>query len=132
MSSKRGMLGNSYLNELLGIILPRDDEVYQMEYTLTKKTEEKKSLRVDAIVFGSEKKNNLAIDSKFPLDNYLVMSDESRSVEEREQAQKDFQQDLKRHKEVNKTFSAAVKKIGDLETTVGKILEKNEKLKAKA
>src|SRR5436305_109938 len=130
MSSKRGMLGNSYLNELLGIILPRDDSVYQLEYTLTKKTEEGKSLRVDAIVFGSEKKNNLAIDSKFPLDNYLVMSDESRSVEEREQAQKDFQQDLKRHKEVNKTFSAAVKKIGDLETTVGKILEKNEKLKA--
>jgi len=226
MSSKRGMLGNSYLNELLGIILPRDDEVYQMEYTLTKKTEEGKSLRVDAIVFGSEKKNNLAIDSKFPLDNYLVMVDESRSVEEREQSQKDFQQDLKRHvdktsqylsevdsiyqvvmfipsdvvylainelrfygvvenacqkkvwicspttlyivlnqivlanrnwelyknsseilkvyleieqefgrfakrwKEVNKTFSAAVKKIGDLEVTVGKILEKNEKLRS--
>jgi hypothetical protein len=30
---------------------------------------------------------------------------------------------------VNKTFSAAVKKIGDLEVTVGKILEKNEKLR---
>src|SRR5436190_17702934 len=101
MSSKRGMLGNSYLNELLGIILPRDDSIYQLEYTLAKKTEEGKSLRVDAIVFGSEKKNNLAIDSKFPLDNYLVMVDESRSVEEREQSQKDFQQDLKRH--VDKT-----------------------------
>jgi DNA recombination protein RmuC len=223
-SSKRGMLGNSYLNELLGIILPRDDSVYQLEFTLKKKTEKGESLRVDAIVFGAEKKNNLAIDSKFPLDNYLVMMDESRSVEEREQAQKDFQNDLKRHvdkicqylseedgiyqcvmfipsdtvyfaindlrfygiiesacqkkvwicspttfyivlnqiilanrnwelyknsskilevyleiaaefsrfakrwKEVNKTFSAATKKISDLETTVGKILEKNEKL----
>lgn len=223
-SSKRGMLGNSYLNELLGIILPRDDSVYQLEFTLAKKTEEGKSLRVDAIVFGAEKKNNLAIDSKFPLDNYLVMVDESRTTEEKERAQKDFQQDLKRHvdktcqylseedsiyqcimfipsdvvylainelrfyglietacqkkvwicspttfyivlnqivlanrnwelyknsskilevyleiaqefgrfakrwKEVNKTFSAATKKINDLETTVGKILEKNEKL----
>jgi len=29
---------------------------------------------------------------------------------------------------VNKTFAAATKKINDLETTVGKILEKNEKL----
>jgi hypothetical protein len=29
---------------------------------------------------------------------------------------------------VNKTFSVATKKISDLETTVGKILEKNEKL----
>jgi DNA anti-recombination protein RmuC len=100
-SSKRGMLGNSYLNELLGIILPRDDSVYQLEFTLKKKSEKGEGLRVDAIVFGSEKKNNLAIDSKFPLDNYLVMVDESKSVEEKEQAQKDFQQDLKRH--VDKT-----------------------------
>ena len=101
MSSKRGMLGNSYLNELLGIILPRDDSVYQLEYTLAKKTEEGKSLRVDAIVFGAGRKNNLAIDSKFPLDNYLVMVDENRSAEEKEQAQKDFRQDLKKH--VDKT-----------------------------
>jgi len=220
------MLGNSYLNELLGIILPKDDAVYQMEYTLPKRTEKGEGLRVDAIVFGAERKNNLAIDSKFPLDNYLVMSDESRTKEAREQAQKDFQQDLKRHvdktsqylseedsiyqvvmfipsdvvylainelrfygvvenacqkkvwicspttlyivlnqivlanrnwelyknsseilkvyleieqefgrfakrwKEVNKTFSVAVKKISDLEVTVGKILEKNEKLRS--
>src|SRR6266487_1738299 len=101
VSSKRGMLGNSYLNELLGIILPRDDSVYQLEYTLVKKTEEGEGLRVDAIVFGAERKNNLAIDSKFPLDNYLVMVDESKSPEIREQAQKVFQQDLKRH--VDKT-----------------------------
>lgn len=100
-SSKRGMLGNSYLNELLGIILPRDDSVYQLEFTLKKKSEKGEGLRVDAIVFGAEKKNNLAIDSKFPLDNYLVMVDENRSTEEKEQAQKDFQQDLKRH--VDKT-----------------------------
>src|SRR3954453_18805487 len=100
-SSKRGMLGNSYLNELLGIILPRDDSVYQLEFTLKKKSEKGEGLRVDAIVFGAEKKNNLAIDSKFPLDNYLVMMDENKSAEEREQAQKDFQQDLKRH--VDKT-----------------------------
>ena len=100
-SSKRGMLGNSYLNELLGIILPKDDSVYQLEYTLLKKTEKGEGLRVDAIVFGSENKNNLAIDSKFPLDNYLIMIDESRSLEEKEQAQKDFQNDLKRH--VDKT-----------------------------
>ena len=223
-SSKRGMLGNSYLNELLGIILPRDDSVYQLEFVLKKKSEKGEGLRVDAIIFGAENKNNLAIDSKFPLDNYLVMADESKSNEEKEQAQRRFQNDLKRHiektsqylseedsiyqcvmfipsdtvylainelrfykvvedalqkkvwicspttlyivlnqivlanrnwelhqnsakilqvyleiaqeftrfakrwKEVNKTFAAATKKINDLETTVGKILEKNEKL----
>lgn len=99
--SKRGMLGNSYLNELLSITLPQDNQIYQLEYVLKKKTEKGEGLRVDAIVFGSESKNNLAIDSKFPLDNYLLMIDESRSIEEREQAQRGFQQDLKKH--VDKT-----------------------------
>jgi DNA anti-recombination protein RmuC len=98
-SSKRGMLGNSYLNELLGIILPKDNSVYQLEFTLKKKTEREEGLRVDAIVFGSQNKNNLAIDSKFPLDNYLIMIDEDKSPEEKEQAQKDFRNDLKRHVE---------------------------------
>jgi DNA recombination protein RmuC len=58
-------------------------------------------LRVDAVIFGPEGKNNLAIDSKFPLDNYLLMIDESKSAEERTQAQKDFQTDCKKH--VDKT-----------------------------
>src|SRR5262249_30087028 len=89
-SSKRGMLGNSYLNELLSIILPQDNSIYQLEYTLLKKNDKGESLRVDAIIFGSNK-NNLAIDSKFPLDNYLVMMDETQSSEIRNQAQKDFQ-----------------------------------------
>jgi len=40
----------------------------------------------------------------------------------------EFGRFAKRWKEVNKTFAAATKKINDLETTVGKILEKNEKL----
>jgi len=40
----------------------------------------------------------------------------------------EFTRFAKRWKEVNKTFSAATKKINDLEVTVGKILEKNEKL----
>lgn len=100
-SSKRGMLGNSYLNELLGIILPKDKGVYQLEFTLKKLTDQGQGLRVDAIIFGPEGKNNLVIDSKFPLDNYLLMIDESQEQAIREQAQKDFQNDLKKH--VDKT-----------------------------
>jgi DNA recombination protein RmuC len=97
VSSKRGLLGNSYLNELLGVILPKEDKVYQLEWTLQKKTNKGEGLRVDAVVFGPEGKNNLAIDSKFPLDNYLIMIDESKSYEERERAKKDFQSDCKKH-----------------------------------
>lgn len=99
LSSKRGLLGNSYLNELLSIILPQDQQVYQLEFTLQKKTNKQEGLRVDAIIFGPQQKNNLAIDSKFPLDNYLVMIDESKSPEEKERASKDFQNDCKKHVE---------------------------------
>lgn len=99
LSSKRGMLGNSYLNELLAISLPQDKIVYQLEYTLKKKTNKQEGLRVDAIIFGPGNKNNLAIDSKFPLDNYLLMIDETKSSEEQERASKDFIIDCKRHVE---------------------------------
>ena len=71
-SSKRGLLGNFYLNELLGNILPKGKNTYQLEFTLKKTGEKGEKLRVDAIVFGPEQKNNLAIESKFPLDNYQL------------------------------------------------------------
>ncbi|CAG8707793.1 38909_t:CDS:2 [Gigaspora margarita] len=182
ISSKRGMLGNSYLNELLGIILPKDSQVYQLEFTLKKLTEKGDGLRVDAIIFGPEGKNNLAIDSKFPLDNYLLMIDESKEQSIREQAQKDFQSDLKKHVDktslylseedsiyqvvmfipsdaiylminelrfyqvieqalakkayleiakefkVSKSLTTSIKKVSEFETTVAKIIKKNEDL----
>ena len=96
-SNKRGILANQYLERLLEMILPKDNLVYQLEYTLQKKTEKQEGLRVDAIIFGPENKNNLAIDSKFPLDNYLLMIDKNKTTKERQQAQKDFRNDLKKH-----------------------------------
>jgi len=48
-----------------------------MEFKLKKKraSNREEGLRVDAIIFGPEGKNNLAIDSKFPLKNYLSSTD---------------------------------------------------------
>ena len=44
---------------------------------LKKKTEKGEGLRVDAIIFGAEKKNTSRFISKFPLDDYFVMVDDN-------------------------------------------------------
>ena len=48
----------------LSLYLPKDDKIYQLEYTLKKKTTKERGLRPDAVVFGIEQKNNLAICEK--------------------------------------------------------------------
>src|SRR6185295_1128363 len=48
---ERGRLGNIQLDRLLSLYLPKDDKIYQLEYTLKKKTEKGEGLRPDAIVF---------------------------------------------------------------------------------
>jgi DNA recombination protein RmuC len=94
---QRGKLGNSQLDQLLSLYLPKDQKVYQIEFTLKKKRTNGDGLRVDAIIFGVERKNNLAIDSKFPLENYLLTVDDNSTKEQREEAEKKFKQDLKIH-----------------------------------
>jgi DNA recombination protein RmuC len=54
-------------------------------------------LRVDAIIFGVDGKNNLAIDSKFPLENYLMLYKENLSDSERKEVEKNFKNNLKEH-----------------------------------
>src|SRR6185437_12536627 len=94
---ERGRLGNIQLDRLLSLYLPKDDKIYQLEYTLKKKTEKGEGLRPDAIVFGVDQKSNLAIDSKFPLDNYIASSQESLSEQEKEERIKKFKENIKTH-----------------------------------
>ena len=94
---ERGRLGNIQLDRLLSLYLPKDDKIYQLEYTLKKKTEKGEGLRPDAIVFGVDQKSNLAIDSKFPLDNYIASSQESLSEQEKEERVKKFKENIKTH-----------------------------------
>lgn len=94
---ERGHLGNIQLDRLLSLYLPKDDRVYQLEYNLKKKTIKGEGLRPDAVVFGIEQKNNLAIDSKFPLKNYLVAEREDISPIEKEERTKKFKENLKTH-----------------------------------
>ncbi|CAG8547894.1 19118_t:CDS:2, partial [Racocetra fulgida] len=94
---KRGRLGNIQLDRLLSLYLPKDDRIYRLEYTLKKKTAKGEGLRPDAVIFGIEQKNNLAIDSKFPFENYLSAGQEGLSPIEEEERTKKFKENLKTH-----------------------------------
>ena len=105
---ERGRLGNIQLDRLLSFYLPKDDKIYQLEYTLQKKDESGRGLRADAVIFGVDQKNNLAIDSKFPLDNYLAATKEDLSKSEKEEQAKTFKKNVKDHiKKVAKYLSEA-------------------------
>lgn len=94
---QRGKLGNLQLDQLLSLYLPKDHKIYQLEFTLKKKRSNGEGLRVDAIIFGVDGKNNLAIDSKFPLENYLMLHKEDLSEIEKKEIEKNFKNNLKDH-----------------------------------
>ena len=98
-SDERGRWGNTQLEQLLSLYLPKSDKIYQMEFKLKKKrmSNREEGLRVDAIIFGPEGKNNLAIDSKFPLKNYLTSTDGNLTEKERKEFEKKFENDVKEH-----------------------------------
>ncbi|CAG8690334.1 35485_t:CDS:2, partial [Racocetra persica] len=94
---QRGRLGNTQLDQLLSLYLPKDDKVYQLEYRLKKPTGKGGFLIVDAIIFGIDGKNNIAIDSKFPLENFLLLHKENLSDLEKKEIEKNFKNNLKDH-----------------------------------
>lgn len=94
---KRGRLGNLQLDKILSLYLPKDNKIYQLEYRLKKPTGKGGFLITDAIIFGVQKKNNIAIDSKFPLENFLLANKEELSEIEKKKARKDFENDIKNH-----------------------------------
>jgi DNA recombination protein RmuC len=85
----RGAFGEVQLSHLIANMLPA--EQYALQYTFPSKA------RVDCILFLPAPTGNIAIDSKFPLDNYQHMMNLKASVIEREAAAKLFKQDIKKH-----------------------------------
>jgi DNA recombination protein RmuC len=81
------------------LYLPQEDKSYQTEFQLKKKraSNKEEGLRVDAIVFSANGKHNIAIDSKFPLENYLSSVDSNLTEEQKEQFEKKFENDVKKH-----------------------------------
>ncbi len=87
----RGIFGETNLNFILDNIFGKNDRIYQTQYTLSNASV------VDAILFAPEPLGTIAIDSKFPLENYQNMTNTKLDKTLRETATKLFKADVKRH-----------------------------------
>ena len=85
----RGAFGEVQLEALVRNVLPTS--AYEMQATLSNGS------RVDCVLKLPEPSGKVAIDSKFPLENYHRMFAPETTEIERAAAQKLFRQDLKRH-----------------------------------
>ena len=88
----RGIFGEINLNHILTSIFgEKNDKIYQTQYTFPNKT------IADAVVFAPKPLGTIAIDSKFPLENYRLMVDRNNSKIDRSLAEKKFKSDVKKH-----------------------------------
>ena len=88
----RGIFGEVNLTHILSSVFgDKNDKVYQLQYTF-----ENGSI-ADAVLFAPEPLGLVAIDSKFPLENYRIMVDKNQDKLSREAASKLFKNDVKKH-----------------------------------
>ena len=88
----RGIFGEVNLTHILSSVFgDKNDKVYRLQYTF-----ENGSI-ADAVLFAPEPLGTIAIDSKFPLENYRIMVDKNQDKLSREAASKLFKNDVKKH-----------------------------------
>ncbi|MBQ9072533.1 MAG: DNA recombination protein RmuC [Bacilli bacterium] len=88
----RGIFGEVNLEHILSNVFGQNNtKVYQMQYTFSNGT------IADSVLFTPEPLGIIAIDSKFPLEHYQIMVDRKNSKEVRDQAEKMFKADMKKH-----------------------------------
>ena len=88
----RGIFGEVNLEHILSNVFGKNNtKVFRMQYTFNNGT------IADAVLFTPEPLGTIAIDSKFPLEHYQIMVDKKNSVSVREQAEKMFKLDMKKH-----------------------------------
>lgn len=85
----RGAFGEVQLEGLVRNVLPAS--AFAMQYTFENGT------RVDCALFLPEPTGTVAVDSKFPLENYHRMFDNALSESEQSAAEKQFKADVKKH-----------------------------------
>ena len=88
----RGIFGEVNLNYILSNVFgEKNDKIYKIQYKLSN------GYIADAMVFAPAPLGTIAVDSKFPLENYEKMTDRTLSKEERANAEKLFKADVKKH-----------------------------------
>ena len=88
----RGIFGEVNLKHILANVFgEKNDSIYKLQYTLST------GVIADSVVFAPDPLGTIAIDSKFPLEHYQMMVDKNNSQEARENYEKLFKQDMKKH-----------------------------------
>jgi DNA recombination protein RmuC len=88
----RGIFGEVNLRHILvSVFGENNDRIYKLQYPFANGT------IADCVLFAPEPLGLIAIDSKFPLENYQIMIDKSNNSTLRDQAEKLFKQDMKKH-----------------------------------
>ena len=89
----RGAFGEVQLESLVRNILPHNPQqpVYAMQHKFSNGT------RVDCALFLPEPTGTVAVDSKFPLENYSRMYDSSLTDAARQAGERQFKLDVRRH-----------------------------------
>lgn len=88
----RGIFGEINLKHIMASVFgEKNDKIYQMQYHLNNDT------IADCVMFAPEPLGTIAIDSKFPLENYRIMVDKNASKLDRNIADKQFKIDVKKH-----------------------------------
>lgn len=88
----RGIFGEVNLKHILSSVFgDKNEKIYRLQYTLPNST------IADAIVFTPEPLGTIAIDSKFPLENYRMMVDKNVPESDRQSYEKQFKSDVKKH-----------------------------------
>ena len=88
----RGIFGEVNLKHILSSVFgERNDNIYRLQYTLSN------DMIADSVLFAPEPLGTICIDSKFPLENYQMMVDKKISSDIRDNYEKLFKSDMKKH-----------------------------------
>lgn len=87
----RGIYGEVELYSILKSAYGLNENAYQKQHRLSNGS------IADAVLFAPEPLKKIAIDSKFPLENYLKMYDVDESKASKRQARNQFKRDIEKH-----------------------------------
>jgi len=88
----RGIFGEVNLKHIMSNVFgENNDKIYKLQYQF------ENGYIADCVLFAPEPLGLIAIDSKFPLENYQAMVDKNNSDLIRKEAEKSFKNDVKKH-----------------------------------
>ena len=88
----RGIFGEVNLKHILSSVFGENNKrIYELQHTFDN------GVIADCVLFAPEPLGVIAIDSKFPLENYQIMVDKNNDIGVRTSAEKLFKSDMKKH-----------------------------------